>query len=123
MANRITFRFNTDRICIWKNTVRSLGNPQYIHLLINEKEKQMFIQVCDHDKDAFRLYYNKRSNGREAEFHVNAKRLMKYLAKVVSVDYNGPSIRFDGILMEDGITVFIDLRKYEVLNPEDYIEE
>lgn len=123
MTNRITFRFSSDRICIWKNTVSNLGKPDYIHLLINEPEKQMFIQTCERDKDAFRLYYTKGKSGREAEFHVNAKTLLKYLASVVGVDYNGPSVRFDGVLLEDGKTVYINLREYELLEYESENEE
>ncbi|MCD8235230.1 MAG: hypothetical protein LUD00_00955 [Prevotellaceae bacterium] len=115
MANRISFLFNSDRINIWRETVENLGMPQYIHLLINEKEKKMFIQTCDHDKDAFRLYYTRGKTGRKAQFHVIAKQLMKYLAGLCGADYYGPSIRFDGVLLEDGHTIYYNLLEYEII--------
>ena len=115
MANRISFLFKADRINIWRETVENLGMPQYIHLLINEKEKKMFIQTCERDKDAFRLYYTRGKTGNKAHLHVNAKRLMKYLAVLCETDYNGPSIRFDGVLLEDGHTIYYNLLEYEII--------
>ena len=123
MANGISFLFNSDRINIWRETVENLGMPQYIHLLINEQEKKMFIQTCDHDKDASRLYYTRGKTGRKAQFHVIAKQLMKYLAVLCETDYNGPSIRFDGVLLEDGHTIYYNLLEYEIIEFEEEDED
>lgn len=123
MLRGISLYFAANRINIHKQTIYDLGKPEYIHLLINEKEKQMFIQSCERDLDAFRLYYAPESGDKAGRFYVNAKSLLTYLANVIGVDRNGPSLRFFGILLENGATVYINLKEYEVIENENFDEE
>lgn len=123
MVRGISLYFAANRINIHKQTIYDLGKPEYIHLLINEKEKQMFIQSRERDLDAFRLYYAPESGDKSGRFYVNAKSLLTYLASVINVDRNGPSLRFAGILLEDGATVYINLKEYEVIENEDVVGE
>lgn len=53
----ISLYFRNNRIHIRKGTIEVLNHPAYVHLFINEGKKQMFIQSCEKNKDAFRVYY------------------------------------------------------------------
>lgn len=113
----ITLYFRDNRIHIRRKTIWDLENPSYVHLYINEKEKQMFIQSCDRDKDAFRVYYSKKEQDdteSAVRFYINAKRLLEYLAKVIGVS-GRESLWYSGELLEDEKTVYINLVDYRVI--------
>ena len=114
----VSLYFRDNRLRLRYKTILDLQYPQYIHLRINEKKKQLFIQKCERDRDAFRLIYNTgRKQGKcgidEYSCHINDKRFLRYLSHVVGVPEDSPSLRFHGLMMEDGKTVYIDLTRYE----------
>lgn len=105
----ITLLFRDERIYIRRGTMKQLGQPNYIHILINEKEKHLYIQACDKDKDAFRVNYY------VTKCCICSKVLIRYLATVVGVPFPYDSLNYTGVLMDDMQTVFIDLRNYTVI--------
>lgn len=58
----ISLYFRDNRIHIWKKTIDALKSPGYVCLFINEARKQLFIQSCKKNKDAFRVYYKSGSH-------------------------------------------------------------
>lgn len=105
----ITLLFRDERIYIRRGTMKQLGQPDNIHIHINEKEKRLFIQACEKDNDAFRVNYYL------AKYCICSKVLLRYLAAVIGVPFPSDSLNFSGVLLEDKQTVFIDLRKYTVI--------
>lgn len=103
------------RISIRKQALLDLGNPQYIHLLINKSKKYLFIQRCEErDNDTFPIQY--REDTEEIDrYYINAKNLMEYLARLIGVPFPSNSLRFNGKIMDDGITLFVDLNEYQVI--------
>lgn len=67
----ISLYFRNNRIHIRKGTIELLNHPAYVHLFINEGKKQMFIQSCEKNKDAFRVYYKARVERTEESFEEN----------------------------------------------------
>ena len=128
----VSMYFRDNRLRLHYRTILDLQYPQYIHLRINEEKKQLFIQKCEKDRNAFRLIYNAgRKQGKcgidEYSCHINDKRFLRYLSHVVGVPVDSPSLRFRGAMMNDGRTVYIDLTSYEQINlltdeSEDYRE-
>lgn len=113
METGISLYFRSNRLNIRKKTMLDLGSPGYIHLIINEEMKWMFIQKCERDKDAFHVYYSRKQSS--SRFYINAKNFLKYLSRVIGVKEDSDSLRFSGSLMEDGKTVFINLVDYQVI--------
>lgn len=113
METGISMYFWDNRISIWKKTLLRLGNPQYIHLRINKSKKYLFIQRCEErDNDAFPI--NCSDDPEEMEHcYINAKNLLQYLAHLIDVPYPSNSLKFSGRIMEDEITLFIDLNSYQ----------
>ena len=104
--------------------MEQLGCPDYIHLLINEEKKQLFIEKCEKDLDSFHIVYHMRpqesGEGQNVRAvmttscYINAKRLLRYMAGIINVPVDSPSLRFEGQIMPDG-RIFIDLSKYTVI--------
>ena len=67
----ISLYFRNNRIHIRKETIEVLNHPAYVHLFINEGKKQMFIQSCEKNKDAFRVYYKAGVERTEESFEEN----------------------------------------------------
>lgn len=115
MTNRgLAIYFYDERIRIAEKTFEDLRYPRYIHLFINEKEKQLYIRAAEaRDNDTFRVSVTKR--GGEYRYRISSKRFVKYLAAVVGVPFPSDSLWFEeGILLPDGKTVRIDLSHYNV---------
>ena len=113
----ISTYFKGDRIRMRYKTIEDLKYPEYIHLRINEEKKHLFIEKCDRDMDAFRIEYRQAHEGkkvRDPSCYINAKNFLEYMAEVIGVAKDSPSLRFKGKLMTDG-TVFVDLNQYEVI--------
>lgn len=112
----ITLSFRHDCIHIRKETIAALGEPEYIHLRINNEEKQIFIQSCEKDNDAFRVsYYVVDGKTDSGKYCIFAKKLLTYLALVIGVEYPSNSLWFSGQLLDDKKTVFVDLSTYRVI--------
>jgi hypothetical protein len=115
MSNRgLAIYFYDERIRIAEKTFEDLRYPRYIHLFINEKEKQLYIRAAEmRDNDTFRVSVSKR--GGEYRYRISSKRFVKYLAAVVGVPFPSDSLWFEeGTLLPDGKTVRIDLTHYNV---------
>lgn len=113
----ISVYFNGDKIRIRYKTIEELDYPEYIHLRINEEKKHLFIEKCGRDMDAFRIEYQQVLDGRKVKdpsCYIHAKSFLEYMAGVIGVSKDSPSLRFEGRPMPDG-TVFIDLNRYEVI--------
>ena len=115
METGFSMYFWDHRISIRKQALLDLGNPQYIHLLINKSKKYLFIQRCEErDNDTFPIQY--REDTEEIDrYYINAKNLMEYLARLIGVPFPSNSLRFNGKIMDDGITLFVDLNEYQVI--------
>lgn len=118
MTAGVSMYFRDNRIHVRKGTIAELGNPRYVHLHVNEKKKQLFIQPCEKDKDSFRIYYKADEGSNEENpmrCYLNAKRILDYLSRLIGVDRYSESLRFDGELMEEDNVLFIDLTSYKVI--------
>lgn len=115
METGITIYFRRSTIHIRKKTLLDIGYPEYIHLLLNEKEKQMFIQRCERDRDAFKINYVMDRDGINKRFYISDKPFLKYLALLIGISKDSESLLYAGTLLEDGKTVFVDLMKYQVI--------
>ena len=124
MKAGISLYFRQDKIRIRIGTMEQLGCPDHIHLRINEEKKQLFIEKCEKDLDSFHIVYQVRpqesGEGQNVRAvmttscYINAKRLLRYMAGIINVPVDSPSLRFEGQLMPDG-RIFIDLSKYTVI--------
>ena len=113
----ISAYFKGDRLRIRYKTIEELNYPEYIHLRINEEKKHLFIEKCKRDMDAFRIEYKQALDGRKVKdpsCYIHDKKFLEYVAGVIGVPKDSPSLRFEGKSMPDG-TVFIDLNRYEVI--------
>ena len=117
MESGVSFYFTQNRIRLRYKTIEDLDYPEYIHFRINEEKKQLFIEKCARDMDAFRIEYSKQLDGKKVKnksCHINAKKYLEYLATVIGVPKDSPSLRFVGKPLQPGI-VFIDLNNYKVI--------
>jgi hypothetical protein len=91
--------------------------PKYIHVLINEDEKAVFIQKCEYDQDAFEVRFEhlKKDGSLLMYYKINAKPLLRYFARLLGVGFDSESFWFSGILLDDGVTVYVDLKKYQII--------
>ena len=115
----ISTYFKNEKIRIRYKTIIDLDYPEYIHLRINEERKYLFIEKCSRDIDAFRIRYSHANDGKrvnDLSCYINAKNFLEYMAGVIGVPTDSPSLRFSGKLMPDG-TIFVDLNHYEVIEP------
>lgn len=105
--------FRKNCIRFRNGAISELGNPKFIHLFIDSRDKIMYIRFCNKDKNAFKLYY--REGKGEEKFYLYAKILMQYLATVIGVAPDSVSLRFSGVMLDEQ-TVMIALDEYEELN-------
>ena len=114
MESGITVNFSNNEINIRTKTLKDLRSPRFVHIFINEKERQLLIQRCDErDNDAFPIDYAAVEIDKKCRF--KAKPLVIYLANVIGVEYPSQTLRFCGNLLEDGNTVLIDLDDHQFL--------
>ena len=77
----------------------------------------MFIQSCEQNKDAFKVYYAfSERNHNVDQCHIRSRWFVEYFADMLGVAYDSESLCFSGSLMEDGKTVEIDLNRYEIIS-------
>lgn len=114
--NGISIYFRCRRISIHRGTIYAIGRPKYIHLLINRKEKKMFIQGCEQDKNAFKIYYTFSKDGNHVDkCHIQSRWFIEYFADMLGVSYTSESLYFPGVVMDDGRTIQIDLNQFETI--------
>ena len=114
--NGISIYFRYRIMNIHRGAINAIGKPKYIHLLINRQEKKMFIQGCEQDRDAFKVYYAfSGKNHNVDQCHIRSRWFIEYFADMLGVAYDSESLCFSGILLEDGRTIQIDLNQYEVI--------
>ncbi len=113
ISRGLAIYFHDERIRIFNKTIEDLGYPKYIHLFINEADKQLFIRSSvKRDNDTFRVSYTELGN--ERRYRISSKWFVKYLASVIGVPFPSESLWFEGNLLQDGETVLIDLSKYHI---------
>ena len=115
----ISTYFRNDKIRMRHKTIEDLAYPEYIHLRINEEKKHLFIEKCDRDMDAFSIKYMQAHDGKkvkEQACYIYARNFLEYMARVIGVPEDSPSLRFSGKLLPNG-TIFVDLNHYEVIEP------
>jgi hypothetical protein len=79
----IAIDFKGNRIRIHRSTLRAIGNPEYIHLLINPEERTLAIQRSDRsDLKAYRLPPKRFEDHRS--FEITSKALMRNLLLLCS---------------------------------------
>lgn len=113
----ISTYFGQDRIRIRYQTIEDLNYPEYIHIRINEGKKHLFIVKSERDMDAFRIKYRQTQEGKKVNdpsCYINARNFLEYLAGVIGVPADSPSLHFKGQTLPNG-EVFIDLNHYEVI--------
>lgn len=110
----ISIYFRNNRMNIHRRAIYAIGKPSYIHLLFDRERMTLGVQSCERDRDAFRVTYKK---GREAatNCYVNSKLLIAYFARIMGVSTMSDSMLFPGVVLDDGITIQVDLRKYEII--------
>lgn len=109
--------FNQGKIRIRFKTIEEMGHPDYIRFRINEKKKHLFIEKCSRCIESFRIEYQSDKKVKEQSCYINTKRLLEYLAAVIGVPADSPSLRFKGKMQADG-TFFVDLSQYTVISHE-----
>lgn len=114
MNNRgMAVYFYDERICLWKDTIEFLKNPKYIHLLIDEKNKHLFIRPAEkRDNDTFRIIYSQFDD--DNRYRISSKRFVKYLAALIGVKFPSNSLWFEGYFLEGEDTVLINLNHYHI---------
>ncbi len=117
MESGISIYFSQNKIRLRYKTIEDLDYPEYIHLKINEAKKHLFIEKCERDIDSFHIEYKKQLDGKKVKdqsCYINAKKYLEYMAAVIGVPMESPSLRFFGKAVRAGI-VFIDLNHYQVI--------
>lgn len=107
----LSISFRWSRIRFRTQLIECIGNPEYIHLLIDRENKLLYVQACERDKDAFKV--NFQNDPSDAAFYIRGKRLMEYLARVIGLR-SEEAVRYVGAPF-DSDTVLIHLKNYEVI--------
>ncbi len=102
----ILLDFKRDRIRIYKRTLHSLGDPEYIHMLVNPEERILAIIRSSHsDMKAYRL-----RNGRfldKQSVEITSKSLLRNLLSLCSEWQDNRLYRVYGdIIPDEGIIKF-----------------
>lgn len=87
METGVTMSFRSDRIHIRRKTIFDLGMPKYVHLLVNEKSKRMFIQSCGKEDDRVVDYVEAGKRVRAARLRLGMAQEMLASAADMSVQY------------------------------------
>ncbi len=120
MINRgLGIYFFHDRIRLSDRTIEELDNPKYIHLLLDKKEKHLFIRASKkRDNDTFRVIRYRERGG--WCYRIYSKGFVKYLAYLIGLPYPFNSVWYDVTMLEDRQTAFVDLNEYHIIpNRED----
>ena len=113
---KLAFYFRYNRIYIGKKTMQVLGMPDYVHLLINEKEKWLFIKSCEKDKNAFNVYFTCGEDSDNMQYLINEKPLLKWLARIMGVEGMADTVQFSGLYIPDDEAVFFNMKRYSVMS-------
>ena len=106
--------FFDDRIRFSDKTMDELKEPKYIHLLVNRKEKHLYIRASDkRDNDTFKVVRHKENGG--WCYRIYSKGFVKYLAFLIGVPYPSNSVWYDVVMKPDGKTAFVDLNAYHIV--------
>lgn len=106
--------FFDDTIHVFEKTMEELQYPKHIHIFINSEAKLLYVRSSlKRDNNTFKV--NRKKENTEWRYRIFSKDFVKYLASLIGVHYPSNSIWLEGILMEDGKTVQIDLSNYHVI--------
>ena len=94
------------RIRIYKYTIRSLGNPEYILLLVDPQAKSVSIERSNcHDKRAYHLAQAQLDNHRSPELF--SRQLVRNLFNICGHWHKDQSYRIVGeVVQDEGIARF-----------------
>ena len=82
----MSFSHKRARVLIFYSTVKALGNPEYIRILLNSKEKKVAVQSCTAiDKDSFRV---PAKIGGDYSFEIASLRFLSVIDKICGWDNN-----------------------------------
>ena len=111
--------FYDERIRLCNEMMACLDYPKYIHILIDENNKHLFIKLAEtRDNDTFRIVYSQF--GTERRYRISSKWFVKRLAALIGVKFPSNSIWFEGYYLEKNKSVFIDLKNFHIT---EYISE
>src|SRR5690554_6328835 len=95
MESGITVNFSSNEINIRTKTLKDLRSFWFVHIFINEKERNLLIRRCEErDDDAFPIDYAAVEIDKKCRF--KAKPLVIYLASVIGLPYPAKTLRFYG---------------------------
>lgn len=94
-----------------KPTIIKLGSPSHVELLINKREKQIAIRVCDVSDDAAAAFY-KNKGKKVMNVRWNNKDLLTTLSNMMGWDLDATDgYRIDGKYYEDENVMIYDLKQ------------
>lgn len=104
----ISFSLKRGRLLVYRSTLKSLGEPGFIRLLVNKKEKRIAVQSCEEiDKDS----YHVPTYDNWEQFEITSMKFINMIYKMASWDkqktyrmYGYPVPRYHLVLfcLEDG---------------------
>ena len=94
-----------------KPTIIKLGSPSHVELLINKREKQIAIRVCDGSDDAAAAFY-KNKGKKVMNVRWNNKDLLTTLSNMMGWDLDATDgYRIDGKYYENENAMIYDLKE------------
>lgn len=107
-SETMSFDLKKFRIRIHKSTIRAIGDPRYIHLLVSPDKKSVGVRACldkSPDKDAHRV--NRHLMESENSYEIYSSAFVKKLCKVVGSPDENASYRIKGkIIASEKMAVY-----------------
>ena len=102
----LSIDFKHDRIRIHKSTLRAMGRPDYVQLLINPEERMLAVMRADRsDLSAHRLHWPRLASGQCFELH--SKPFLKALFGLRGDWQDNRTYRIYGECLPDkGVAIF-----------------
>lgn len=113
----ISFSWRSAGVRIYNDTVRALGNPEYIRFLCNEKEKHLAVQVCSMNETGS----IKVPDRRDRQFIVSSLHMLRLLWKVCGWGKKD-TLRAYGILYAANQVVDFNLNNVELITEAEFSE-
>ena len=101
-----------NRIRIHKNTLRALGNPDFVVLIVNPEEYTLGIKCSTIDD---KLAHRIRKNTLKKECELHSKRLMTAFYRLCPDWDDKKNYRLEGDVIKEENMVVFSMRKFTVL--------
>lgn len=83
----LSFSNKRGRLLIHHATIRALGEPDYVRLLLNKRDKRLAVQCCEEiDSDHFRV--PAAVEGQDYRFEISSVGLISVIVKTCGLDSN-----------------------------------